>query len=196
MFTVINNILATLSNATLRYITLTADIISVAKVEPCYKAMLFVDNDGNFVPVVAFRSPFVGKQIPHKIVNNGLTNQSVILTDNGWEPTEGVSILFIKDGEPCYMVTSLTAFEINEKLAFLTSFSWFKGENAYDVFVKLSAFDELNYVMDFGEAGIYNDCTLTGVVRQSWFVKIWQAKIAKTAERKEINKKIVDTSLH
>lgn len=196
MFTVINSILATLIGATLASTALTTDIIDFAKKERCYKAMLFINKKGDFVPVVTFRSPFVGKRIPHKVINNGLTNQSVILTDDGWKPTDGVSILFIKEGIPHYRVDSLTSFEINEKLTFLTSFSWLKDENAYDVFAKLAAFDELNYVMDFGEAGIYEDYALTGVVRQSWFVKIWQAKIAKTAERKEINKKIVDTSLH
>lgn len=182
MFTTINAIIATVSTATLHAIPITADIISFAKSEHCYKAMLFSDKEGNFVPVVTFRSPFVGKWIPHKVDNNGLTKQSVILTDNGWEPTEGVSILFIKNGEPYYMVASLTSFEVKENLAFLTSFNWFKGENAYDVFAKLAAFDELNYVMDFGEAGIYDDYSLTGVVRQPWFVKIWQAKLAKTTD--------------
>lgn len=193
MFNIINSIIASLISATIAPIDLTTNIIEFAKNEPCYKAMLFTDNNGNFVPVVTFRSPFMGKRIPHKVVNNGLTNQSVVLTDEGWEPTEGVSILFIKSGKPHYTVTSLTAFELNEKLSFLTSFGWFKGEYAYDVFAKLASFDELNYVMDFGEAGIYEDYALTGVVRQPWFVKIWQAK---TGERKEINKKIVDTSLH
>ena len=176
MFNIINSIIASLISATIAPIDLTTNIIEFAKNEPCYKAMLFIDNNGNFVPVVTFRSPFMGKRIPHKVVNNGLTNQSVVLTDEGWEPTEGVSILFIKSGKPHYTVASLTAFELNEKLSFLTSFGWFKGEYAYDVFAKLASFDELNYVKDFGEAGIFDDYTLTGVIRQPWFVKIWRAK--------------------
>ena len=167
MFNIINSIIAP--------IDLTTNIIEFAKNEPCYKAMLFTDN-GNFVPAVTFRSPFMGKRIPHEVVNNGLTNQSVILTDDGWKPTEGVSILFIKNGKPHDTVASLTAWELNEKLSFLTSFGWFKGEYAYDVFAKLASFDELNYVKDFGEAGIFDDYTLTGVIRQPWFVKILRAK--------------------
>lgn len=161
MFNTINSIIATLLAAEVAPIDLTTDIIEFAKKEHCYKAMLFSDKNGNFVPVVTFRSPFVGERIPHKVVNNGLTNQSVVLTDNGWMPTEGVSILFIKNGKPYYTVASLTGFELNEKLRFLTSFSWFKNKVAYEVFTKLASFD---------------DYTLTGVIRQPWFVKILRAK--------------------
>ena len=187
MSNIINSIIATLLAATERSVSVSTDIIKFAKNEPCYKAMLFLDNNGNFVPVVTFRSPFMGKRTPHKVVNNGLTNQSVILTDDGWMPTEGVSILFIKNGKPHYTVASLTAWELNEKLSFLTSFGWFKGKYAYDVFAKLASFDELNYVKDSSLAEIFDD-TLTGVIRQPWFVKIWRAKV------ESINKKIVDTS--
>lgn len=175
MFNIINSIIASLISAT-SALVVNANIIEFAKKEPCYKAMLFADNNGNFVPVVTFRSPFVGERIPHKVVNNGLTNQSVVLTDNGWMPTEGISILFIKNGKPYYTVASLTGFELNEKLRFLTSFSWFKNKVAYEVFTKLASFDELNYVKDFGEAGIFDDYALTGVIRQPWFVKILRAK--------------------
>ena len=176
MFNIINSIIASLISATIAPIDLTTNIIEFAKNEPCYKAMLFSNENGNFVPVVTFRSPFMGKRIPHKVVNNGLTNQSVVLTDEGWEPTEGVSILFIKSGKPHYTVASLTAFELNEKLSFLTSFGWYKGEYAYDVFAKLAAFDELNYVKDSSLTEIFDDYTLTGVIRQPWFVKILRAK--------------------
>lgn len=175
MFNIINSIIATLL-AAIAPIDLTTNIIEFAKNEPCYKAMLFADNNGNFVPVVTFRSPFVGERIPHKVVNNGLTNQSVVLTDNGWMPTEGISILFIKNGKPYYTVASLTGFELNEKLRFLTSFSWFKNKVAYEVFTKLASFDELNYVKDSSLTEIFDDYTLTGVIRQPWFVKILRAK--------------------
>ena len=175
MFNIINSIIASLISATSALVVNT-NIIEFAKKEHCYKAMLFTDENGNFVPVVTFRSPFMGKRIPHEVVNNGLTNQSVILTDDGWKPTEGVSILFIKSGKPHYTVASLTAFELNEKLSFLTSFGWFKGEYAYDIFAKLASFDELNYVKDSNIAEIFDDYTLTGVIRQPWFVKIWRAK--------------------
>lgn len=176
MFNIINSIIATLLAATERSVRVTTDILKFAKNEPCYKAMLFVDNNGNFVPVVTFRSPFVGERIPHKVVNNGLTNQSVVLTDNGWMPTEGISILFIKNGKPYYTVASLTGFELNEKLRFLTSFSWFKNKVAYEVFTKLASFDELNYVKDSSLTEIFDDYTLTGVIRQPWFIKILRAK--------------------
>ena len=179
MFNIIDSIIASLISATIAPIDLTTNIIEFAKNEHCYNAMLFTDKKGNFVPVVTFRSPFMGKRIPHKIVNNGLTNQSVILTDDGWKPTEGVSILFIKNGKPHYTVSSLTAFELNEKLSFLTSFDWFKGEYAYDVFAKLASFDELNYVKDLSLSEIFDD-TLTGVIRQPWFVKILRAKAEKS----------------
>lgn len=192
MTAIINSVIATLLTALLAPITLTADIIRFAENERCYKAMLFTDNNGNFVPVVTFRSPFVGKRVSHALIQKGIFTQSSIFTDEGWKPSDGVSILFIKDGKPCYTVAPLTSFEISEKLSFLTSFNWFKGENVYDVFAKLAAFDELNYTNDFGEAGIYEDESLTGVIRQPWFTEIWRAKKEKLAKEEEkTNKKIV-----
>lgn len=203
MFNIINSIIASLISATSALVVNT-NIIKFSKNEPCYKAMLFTDDNGNFVPVVTFRSPFMGKRIPHKVVNNGLTNQSVILTDDGWKPTEGVSILFIKNGKPHYTVASLTAWELNEKLSFLTSFGWMKGWSAKDAFEAISFFSALGtndaLTGDYSTIEKWSihidDDSILGIVHSSYFRNVFNKAMGMKKPVASKSRSIVDTSAY
>ena len=45
-----------------------AEVTQFAENNIVYKAMLFLNDSGDFVPVVAFRSPFEGKRVEHAVV--------------------------------------------------------------------------------------------------------------------------------
>ena len=95
-----------------------------------YKAMLFINNDGEFVPAVIFRNPFEGKRVLHRIIGGVPCNN----VEGRWNPSEGVSILWGSDGTVHYTVTTLTAWERFHKLTFITSFGWMKGWTAKAAF--------------------------------------------------------------
>ena len=92
--------------------------------------MLFINNDGEFVPAVIFRNPFEGKRVLHRIIG-GVPCSRV---EGRWNPSEGVSILWGSNEATRYTVTTLTAWERFHKLTFITSFGWMKGWTAKAAF--------------------------------------------------------------
>ena len=101
-----------------------ADVYALCNNNLAYKAMLFINTDGEFVPVVIFRNPFEGKRVLHHVIGGVPCNN----VEGNWSPSEGVSILWgMSDGTVHYTVTTATAWERFHKLTFITSFGWMKG---------------------------------------------------------------------
>lgn len=134
-----------------------------------YKAMLFINNDGEFVPVITFRNPFEGKRILHRIIGGVPCNN----VEGSWNPSEGVSILWGRpDGTAHYTCAPLTAWERFHKLTFITSFGWMKGWSVKEAFNAISFFaylgtDDYSTIEKWG--GNVDDDSILGIVRSSYF---------------------------
>ena len=112
-----------------------ADVYALCNNNIAYKAMLFINNDGEFVPVVIFRNPFEGKRVLHRIIAGVPCNK----VEGNWIPSEGVSILWMMNGITRYTVTTLTAWERFHKLVFITSFGWMKRRSVMSAFKLLAS---------------------------------------------------------
>lgn len=151
----------------------TAEVTQFAENSIVYKAMLFINDSGDFVPVVAFRSPFEGKRVLHAVVDYYGYPLSCIKQEGEWIPTNGVSILWgMRDGTARYTVTTLTEWERFHKLTFITSFGWMKGWSVKEAFNAISFFaylgtDDYSTIEKWG--GNVDDDSILGIVRSGWF---------------------------
>ena len=185
MATIINTLCALLTTIRNSYTAVmngfreTAEVTQFAENSIVYKAMLFINENGDFVPVVAFRSPFEGKRVLHAVVDYCGYPLSCIKQEGKWIPTNGVSILWGRpDGTAHYTCAPLTEWEHFHKLVFITSFGWMKGWSAKDAFEAISFFsalgtnDTLTGGWDYSTIekwSIHIDDSILGIVRSEWF---------------------------
>ena len=151
------------------------DVYALCNNNLAYKAMLFINNDGEFVPVVIFRNPFEGKRVLHHVIGGVPCNN----VEGNWSPSEGVSILWgMSDGTVHYTVTTATAWERFHKLTFITSFGWMKGWTAKEAFEAISFFAYLgtdNSATDgwdystIEKWSVHVDDSILGIIRSGWF---------------------------
>lgn len=173
-----------------------SNILLFAEDEHCYKAMLFLDRNGNFIPAVTFRYPTEGKRVIHTVTDCGRSHISCVKQENEWIPTHGVSILWVQpNGTLKYACAPLTEWEQAHGLSFLSSFGWLKGENAYDTIAKLGCFAELNKGVSIAEAGCWEDEAIGSITRQEWFRNAYRDAMGmKTPVAQKKQKVIVDAS--
>ena len=136
--------------------------------------MLFLNDSGDFVPVVAFRSPFEGKRVLHAVVDYYGYPLSCIKQEGEWIPTNGVSILWGRpDGTVHYTCAPLTEWECFHSLTFITSFGWMKGWTAKKAFEAINFFAYLGIGEDYSTiekwGGHIDDDSILGIVRSEWF---------------------------
>lgn len=195
MFTSSNAIIANQNNLT-RGFAPDDSIIRFAETEPCYKAMLFLDSDGNFIPAVSFRHPTEGSRGEHTVMDCCGCLISCVKQENEWVPTHGVSILWVHpDGTLKYACAPLTEWEQAHGLSFLSSFGWLKEENVYDTVAKLGCFAELNKGVSIAEAGCWEDEAIGSITRQEWFRNAYRDAMGmKKSIAPKKQKVIVDTS--
>ena len=117
------NIIAELDFPELMWGVAVNDAESICDDNIAYKAMLFINNDGEFVPAVIFRNPFEGKRVLHRVIAGVPCNKE----EDNWAPSEGVSILWMMNKTVHYTAARLTAWERFHSLTFITSFGWMKG---------------------------------------------------------------------
>lgn len=181
-----------------------AEVYAFSDANVTYKAMLFINENGEFVPVIAFRNPFEGKRILHRIIGGVPCNN----VEGNWRPSEGVSILWgMNDGSARYTVTTLTAWERFHRLTFITSFGWMKGWSAKDAFDAISFFsalgtnDTLTGGWDYSTIEKWSihidDDSILGIVHSSYFRNAFEK--AMSMKKPTVPKKqkiIVDTSAY
>ena len=153
---------------------LSAEVTQFAENSIVYKAMLFLNDSGDFVPVVAFRSPFEGKRVEHAVVDYYGYPLSCIKQEGEWIPTNGVSILWGRpDGTVHYTCAPLTEWECFHSLTFITSFGWMKGWTAKKAFEAINFFAYLGIGEDYSTiekwGGHIDDDSILGIVRSEWF---------------------------
>ena len=185
---------------------LSAEVTQFAENSIVYKAMLFLNDSGDFVPVVAFRSPFEGKRVLHAVVDYYGYPMSCIRQEGEWIPTNGVSILWGRpDGTAHYTCAPLTEWECFHNLTFITSFGWMKGWTAKEAFEAISFFAYLGTDDSATDGWDYStiekwsvhvdDDSILGIVRSGWFRNAYRDAMGmkKPVAPKE-QKIIVDTS--
>lgn len=168
--------------------------------------MLFLNDSGDFVPVVTFRSPFEGKRVLHAVVDYYGYPLSCIKKEGEWIPTNGVSILWGRpDGTAHYTCAPLTEWECFHNLTFITSFGWMKGWTAKEAFEAISFFAYLGTDDSATDGWDYStiekwsvhvdDDSILGIVRSGWFRDAYRDAMGmKKPVAPKKQKIIVDTS--
>ena len=143
--------------------------------EKAIKAMLFMTNDGKFVPVVISRNPIDGKRL--KFGTNiswfGTPVPCIKGTDKDY-PTHGVTIYWAENHQIYKVVSTLSYFEEVANLNFVTSFGFIRGKTIKEALsLEAPLADYANSVVNGKEeyACVLKGTSpkINGIVNQKWF---------------------------
>lgn len=143
--------------------------------EKAIKAMMFMTDNGKFVPVVISRNPIDGKRL--KFGTNiswfGTPVPCIKGTDKDY-PTHGVTVYWVENHQIYKVVSTMTYFEEVANLSFVTSFGFLRGKTLKEA-LSLEAVltDYANSVVNGKEkyASVLKDTSfkIQKIVNQKWF---------------------------
>ena len=143
--------------------------------ETAVKAMLFLTQNGTFVPVVTSRNPIDGKRLQFSINTSWYGNPVPCIKGTEFDfETHGVTIYWEEDGKLNKCVSHLTYFENRARLSFLSSFNFLKGQSVDEALAFLYC------ICEFANAKVRGDEKVAktifnkhpevhGVAYQKWF---------------------------
>ena len=171
----LNSILSAILAAVMQVIHIPAYSEELTK-EKAIKAMMFMTDNGKFVPVVISRHPIDGKRLQFgtNISWFGTPVPCIKGTDKDY-PTHGVTIYWAENHQIYKVVSTLTYFEKVANLSFVTSFGSIRGKTIKEALSLEAPLADYANSMVNGKgkyASVLKETSskIQKIVNQKWFI--------------------------
>lgn len=144
--------------------------------EKAVKAMMFMTDDGKFVPVIISRHPIDGKRLKFGTNISWFgTPVPCIKGTNKDYPTHGVTIYWAENHQIYKVVSTLSYFEEVTNLSFVTSFGFLRGKTLKDALsLECALADYANSMVNGKEKYAFTlketSTKINSIVNQKWFI--------------------------
>ena len=144
--------------------------------EKAVKAMMFMTDNGKFVPVIISRHPIDGKRLKFGTNISWFGNPVPCIkgTDKDY-PTHGVTIYWAENHQIYKVVSTLSYFEEVAKLNFITSFGFLRGKTikeALSLAVGVAGYANsvVNEKEKYASVLMETSTKINSIVNQKWFI--------------------------
>ena len=144
--------------------------------EKAVKAMLFMTENGKFIPVIISRNPIDGKRLKFGTNISWFGNPVPCIkgTDKDY-PTHGVTIYWAENHQIYKVVSTLSYFEEVAKLNFVTSFGFLRGKTikeALSLAVGVAGYANsvINEKEKYASVLMETSTKINSIVNQKWFI--------------------------